>query len=77
MSNPLKADIPALNKATATLEQLRFTAQVPSDATLDAVPGRCEPPASSPVSTSVGGDAYKAPPTRATCPSSWACSSRS
>ena len=56
----MSADIPVLSKdGTSTIGQLRFTDQVPSDATLDAVR---KPPgaAGSSITTSVGGDAYKA-----------------
>ncbi len=61
LSNPLSATPPLLNPAsTATIGQLRFTDKVPSEHTLDAVLAAAVPPPSSPVSTSVGGDAYKA-----------------
>ena len=60
LSNPLKADDPTINKdEQATLGQVRFSATVPTEATLDNVLKAAKPPASSAVSTSVGGDAYK------------------
>ncbi len=61
ISNPLTADIPVLSKdGTSTIGQLRFTEQVPSEATLDAVEKAAEAPSGSSITTSVGGDAYKA-----------------
>ena len=60
LSNPLKVDDPTINKdQQATLGQVRFSATVPTEATLDHVLKAAKPPASSDVSTSVGGDAYK------------------
>jgi RND superfamily putative drug exporter len=60
VSNPLTATQPTLNKgSTATLAQVRFSAKVPSDETLEAVQKAAKPAAGSGVSTSVGGDAYK------------------
>ena len=60
LSNPLTADDPTINKdEQATLGGLRFSAKVPTEATLDNVLKAAKPPASSDVSTSVGGDAYK------------------
>ena len=60
LSNPLKADDPTINKdEQATLGQVRFSAKVPTEATLDNVLKAAKPPASPAVSTSVGGDAYK------------------
>ena len=60
LSNPLKADDPTINTTQqATLGQVRFSAKVPTEATLDHVLKAAKPPASSDVSTSVGGDAYK------------------
>ena len=60
LSNPLKADDPTINKdQQATLGQVRFSAKVPPEATLDRVLKAAKAPASSDVSTSVGGDAYK------------------
>src|SRR3954447_26294842 len=61
VSNPLTADDPLLSKdGTSTIAQLRFSDKVPSQATLDAVQKAATPAKSSPLSTSVGGDAYKA-----------------
>jgi len=61
VSNPLTADDPVLSKDdTSTIAQLRFTDKVPSQATLDAVQKAATPPRSSTITTSVGGDAYKA-----------------
>ncbi len=61
VSNPLTADDPVLSKDDAsTIAQLRFTDKVPSQSTLDAVQKAATPPRSSPITTSVGGDAYKA-----------------
>ncbi|WP_231389041.1 MMPL family transporter [Marmoricola sp. URHB0036] len=61
VSNPLTADDPVLsNDDTSTIAQLRFTDKVPSQATLDAVQEAATPPRSSTITTSVGGDAYKA-----------------
>ncbi len=60
VSNPLSADDPVVSKDKAsTIAQLRFTAKVPSERTLDAVVDAAAPPKGSTVSTSVGGDAYK------------------
>jgi RND superfamily putative drug exporter len=60
VSNPLTATQPTLNTgSTATLAQVRFSAKVPSDHTLEAVQKAARPSASSGVATSVGGDAYK------------------
>ena len=60
LTNPLTTDPPTISKdSRATLGNLRFSAKVPSDATLAAVLKAAEPPASSAVATSVGGDAYK------------------
>ena len=60
VTNPITGDQPLLNKdSTSTIAQLRFADKVPSDAVLDAVQKAAAPPASSTVSTSVGGDAYK------------------
>jgi RND superfamily putative drug exporter len=60
LTNPLTTDPPTISKdSRATLGNLRFSAKVPSDATLAAVLEAAEPPASSVVATSVGGDAYK------------------
>ena len=61
VSNPLTADDPVLSKdKTSTIAQLRFTDKVPSESTLDAVRKAATAPKSSTVSSSVGGDAYKA-----------------
>ncbi len=61
VSNPLTADEPVLSAdKTSTIAQLRFTDKVPSQSTLDAVQKAATAPASSTVSSSVGGDAYKA-----------------
>src|SRR4051794_33378439 len=61
VSNPLTADDPVLSKDdTSTIAQLRFTDKVPSQSTLDAVQKAATPPRSSTITTSVGGDAYKA-----------------
>ena len=60
VSNPLTAATPLLNKGeTATIAQVRFSAEVPSDKTLEEVQRAATPPASSAVTSSVGGDAYK------------------
>ena len=61
VSNPLTADDPVISKdGASTIAQLRFTAKVPSQATLEEVQKAATPPATSPITTSVGGDAYKA-----------------
>src|SRR3954452_4966408 len=61
VSNPLTADDPVLSKdGTSTIAQLRFTDKVPSQPTLDAVQKAATPTRSSTITTSVGGDAYKA-----------------
>jgi RND superfamily putative drug exporter len=61
VSNPLTADIPVISKdGASTIAQLRFTDKVPPQSTLDAVQEAATPPSSSPISSSVGGDAYKA-----------------
>ena len=60
ITNPITASQPMLNKgSTSALGTLNFSAQVPSDATLEAVQKAATPPGSSGVTTSVGGDAYK------------------
>jgi putative drug exporter of the RND superfamily len=60
LNNPLSSDTPTLNKgATATLTQIQFADRVPSDDTLDEVQEAGTPKASAPVTTSIGGDAYK------------------
>ncbi|MET0998403.1 MAG: MMPL family transporter, partial [Marmoricola sp.] len=60
VSNPLSADAPVLSKdGTSTIAQLLFTDKVPSEGTLDDVRKAATPPTSSPLTTSVGGDAYK------------------
>ncbi len=60
VNNPLSAKTPTLNPgATATLTQIQFADQVPSDETLDDVQEAGTPKASAPVTTSIGGDAYK------------------
>ncbi|HEX5088473.1 MAG TPA: MMPL family transporter [Nocardioides sp.] len=60
LNNPLSATTPTLNKsATATLTQIQFADKVPSDETLDEVQEAGTPKASAPVTTSIGGDAYK------------------
>ena len=60
VSNPLTADTPLVNQdKTSTLAAVRFSSQVPSDKTLAAVQEAGTPKGSSPVTTSVGGDAYK------------------
>ena len=61
VSNPLTADEPVLfQERRLDIAQLRFTDKVPSQATLDAVQKAATPPRSAPITTSVGGDAYKA-----------------
>jgi RND superfamily putative drug exporter len=61
VSNPLTADDPVLSRdGASTIGNLLFTAKVPSQATLDAVQKAATPTGSSPITTSVGGDAYKA-----------------
>jgi RND superfamily putative drug exporter len=61
VTNPLTADDPVLSKdKISTIAQLRFTDKVPSESTLDEVQKAATAPGSSTVSSSVGGDAYKA-----------------
>ena len=61
VSNPLTADDPLVSKdGTSTIAQLRFDDKVPSSAVLDATQKAAAPPRGSTISTSVGGDAYKA-----------------
>jgi putative drug exporter of the RND superfamily len=61
VSNPLTADDPVLSKdGASTIANLLFTAKVPSQTTLDAVQKAATPPRSAPITSSVGGDAYKA-----------------
>ncbi len=60
ITDPLSATTPTLNTgSTATLTQIAFADQVPSDDTLEKVQEAGTPPAGSPVTTSIGGDAYK------------------
>lgn len=60
VSNPLTADDPLLSEdKRSTLAQVRFSSKVPSDATLDSVLDKAQPPPGSGVTASVGGDAYK------------------
>ena len=60
ITDPLTATTPTLNTgSTATLTQIAFADQVPSDDTLEKVQEAGTPPAGSPVTTSIGGDAYK------------------
>ena len=61
LTNPLQASSPVVSKdGRSTLGQIQFTDSVPSEHTLDAVQAASKTSADSPVSTSVGGSAYKA-----------------
>lgn len=61
VSDPLDADDPLLSDdGRSTIAQLRFDDQVPSAQVLDAVAAAAEPKPGSPLTTYVGGDAYKA-----------------
>ena len=79
VSNPLTADTPLVSQDTrSTIAQVRFASKTPSETTLDAVQTgggaarrlRARPPRSAATPT-------RPRPTRARCPSCWACSSRS
>lgn len=60
VSNPLSGDDPLVSQDhRSTLATVRFASKVPSDSTLHAVLEKAKPSASSGVTASVGGDAYK------------------
>lgn len=61
VSDPLDADDPLVSSdGRSTIAQLRFDDQVPSTRVLDAVAEAASPKPGSPLTTYVGGDAYKA-----------------
>ena len=60
INDPLSAATPTLNTgSTATLAQISFADQVPTEDTLDEVLAAGTAPPGSPVTSNVGGDAYK------------------
>lgn len=61
LNNPLDGSTPVVSRdGRSTLATIQFKDTVPSDQTLHAVQAAGRTPAASPVSTSVGGTAYKA-----------------
>ena len=59
-----------------TIIQVRFVSQNPEEDTLDEVTAAATPESGSDLETSIGGDAYKDAPSRASVPSFSACSCR-